>query len=212
MGSLVRVVKIGGSLLDLPDLDARLKSWLDIQTPAHHVLITGGGSLVEEVRRWNAQWPLDEKMAHWVCVDLMSATIRLFQSRFPRIPLTKEEGCLTDRLKSPGATFFDVSKWLRESEPDLPGRALPANWEVTSDSIAARLATCLGASELVLLKSCTPDRFGENILPELTASGLVDQGLGQFVAGIPQLRVVNLRLNPPEETRFRTLEPHARHL
>jgi len=33
----IRVVKVGGSLFDLPDLAERLHNWLGEQTPAHQV-------------------------------------------------------------------------------------------------------------------------------------------------------------------------------
>ena len=208
MASPLRVVKAGGSLLELPELPRRLECWLSAQAAAHHVLITGGGSLVNEVRRWNAQSPLNEETAHWVSIDLMSVTARLLQSRLPTVPLTDDQTVLRRRLDLPGATFFDVSSWLRADEPHFPGRALPISWEVTSDAIAGRLAICLQASELVLLKSRLPDEDTGNLITDLASSGLVDRAMSLLAAELPRVRIVNMRANPPAETVIRTLELH----
>ena len=72
--TIVRVVKIGGSLFDLPDLPERLWKWMAVQSPAHHVLVAGGGKLVNVVREWDRQKTLDDAAAHWMCVDLLTVT------------------------------------------------------------------------------------------------------------------------------------------
>lgn len=212
MANPVRVVKVGGSLLDLPGLEVRLQSWLDGQPAAHHVLVVGGGKLVDTVRRWNTQFPLDEETAHWICVDLMSVNSRLLQSRMPGLSLTDDVLMLKSRLEISGATFFDASSWLREYEPHLPGQTLPASWGVTSDTITGRLAVGLQASELVLLKSRLPDGNTGLSIPELVATGMVDSAFGAFVEELPKVRVVNMRVNPPTQAMIRTLEPESRNL
>ncbi len=70
----IRVVKVGGSLFDFPNLTTRLHAWLDDQAPAHHVLLAGGGALVDQVREWRAMRPLSDSAAHWMCVDLLTVT------------------------------------------------------------------------------------------------------------------------------------------
>ena len=47
---LLRVIKLGGSLLTLPDLRTRFEEWLKAQPLALNLLICGGGELVEAVR------------------------------------------------------------------------------------------------------------------------------------------------------------------
>ncbi|MEM7558752.1 MAG: hydantoinase/oxoprolinase family protein, partial [Planctomycetota bacterium] len=48
--SEVRVVKVGGSLLDIPNLGDRLASWLSQQPRAVSLFVVGGGGLVDAVR------------------------------------------------------------------------------------------------------------------------------------------------------------------
>jgi len=57
---MIRVVKVGGSLLDLPELPQKLRTWLAAQSSAHNVLISWRGPLVEQVRSWNAESAIDE--------------------------------------------------------------------------------------------------------------------------------------------------------
>jgi aspartokinase-like uncharacterized kinase len=66
---------------------------------------------------------------------------------------------------------------------------LPANWSVTSDSIAGRLAIALGADELALLKSVSPpvNRDTAHWLSELAVAGYVDSFFPKLQAEMPPL-------------------------
>ena len=198
----IRVVKVGGSLLDLPDLADRLRRWLAAQSPAHHVLVVGGGALVEQVRQWHTLQPLGEAAAHWMCIDLMTVTAHMLHDRLPEISLIEDDSLLRERLGEPSCTIFGVAAWLRQSEPNLPGYRLPTSWEVTSDSIAGRLALVLHADELVLLKSALPEQPIACDIAQLAADGLFDRALPCIAKELSALRLVNLRANPFQETTF----------
>ncbi len=196
---VIRVIKVGGSLFDLPQLPQRLRAWLDAQSPAHNVLLAGGGKLVEQVRTWNAAEPLDEADAHWMCVDLLTVTVHLLHAWLPEIPLVEGDDLLFQRVSQPGATIFGPAPWMRHSEPRLPGTRLPANWETTSDAIAGRLAAALRADELVLLKSALPRCRAADDLSALAAVGYIDSVLAQMAPGLPLMRLVDFRSEPVAE-------------
>lgn len=189
----VRIVKVGGSLFDLPDLADRLRQWLSRQSPAHHVLLAGGGSLVDQVRQWHVINPMEDAAAHWMCVDLLTATAQLLHARLPEIPLIEDDHQLRESMGIRGRTIFGPAKWMRHSEPKLPGTRLPATWEVTSDSIAARLAVVLEAEELVLIKSKLPENGADGGIRALSAAGYIDPMLANLVEKSPPIRLVNLR-------------------
>lgn len=195
----VQVVKIGGSLLDLADLSERVEKWLAIQAPAHHVLLVGGGALVDQIRHWHAIQPLDDVEAHWMCVDLMVITAKLFGTKFPSAKLIEDFGQLRDRIEEAGVTIFVTGNWLRQGEPNMPGTKLPMNWDVSSDSVAARLAIGLGTQELVLLKSTLPGLDERAGIEALGASGYVDPMLPQLAPELPSIRLVNFRETPFQE-------------
>ena len=189
----IRVVKVGGSLFDLPDLAARLRNWLLRQSPAHHVLLAGGGRLVDEVRRWNALCPLEEAVAHWMCIDLLTVTAHLLHARLPEIPLIEDDRLLCQRVGQRDCTIFVPAMWMRSGEAKLPGTPLPATWEVTSDSIAGRLSAALDACELVLMKSALPEKSPMNRVDAISAAGYVDPMLARLEAELPPIRLVDLR-------------------
>jgi aspartokinase-like uncharacterized kinase len=198
---MIRVVKVGGSLFDLPDLGERLREWLAAQPPAHNVLIAGGGPLVEQIRTWHADEPIEDAAAHWMCVDLLTVTAHMLHAWMPEIPLVEDDCLLCQRVGEPGATIFGPAPWMRHSEPGLPGTWLPSNWETTSDSIAGRLAAALLADEFVLMKSALPRRKTSRELSALAAVGYIDSVLAQMAPELPPTRLVNLRALPPIEAR-----------
>ena len=198
---MIRVVKVGGSLLDLPQLPQKLRTWLAAQPPAHNVLLVGGGPLVDQVRTWNAETGIDETAAHWMCVDLLTATAHLLHAWLPEIPLVEDDRLLCQRVGEDGATIFGPAPWMRHAEPGLPGTWLPTDWDTTSDSIAGRLAIALRADEFVLLKSELPHRRAGRELSALAAVGYIDRILAEMAPELPPTRLVNFRTVPPRQAR-----------
>jgi aspartokinase-like uncharacterized kinase len=192
---MIRIVKVGGSLFDLPELPQRLRAWLSAQSPALNVLIAGGGTLVDQVRHWHASGDIDEALAHWMCVDLLNVTARLLHARLPEFPLIEDVHIPRERAAKPGATVFSPTAWLRRIEPGLPGMRLPCTWETTSDAISGRVAVVLRADELVLLKSALPRCKEWGDLSPLADNGYIDAVLPRM-AELPPMRVVNLRASP----------------
>ncbi|MCU0880547.1 MAG: aspartate kinase [Pirellulaceae bacterium] len=187
-----RVVKVGGSLLDWPPLAERLAAWLASQPPAQTLLIAGGGNLAEAIRRADQLHGLGETAAHWLCVDALSVTARMLAAilRDARIRVTDNITELAAAL--PGTLVFDPSPFLRAAEPILPGEPLPHDWSVTTDSIAARVAECWPADELVLLKSCDPGPWTQ--FANLAECDYVDRHFPTVARRLPiPIRFINLR-------------------
>lgn len=187
----LRVVKVGGSLLDWPGLPAALRSWLAEQTPAVNVLLAGGGKLADAIRQADAAFGLGEEAAHWLCIDALGVTTKLLAAALDR---NDSLVATLDALRQPDCeklVIFDPRDFLLLDEATtLPGDVLPHAWSVTSDSIAARLAQVLAADELVLLKSADPPMGAT--LADLAASGYVD-GYFPAVGFLGRVRAVNLR-------------------
>ncbi|TWU20057.1 hypothetical protein [Bythopirellula polymerisocia] len=194
----IRVIKVGGSLFDLPDLGNRIRDWIDRQPTAYNLLVAGGGKLVEEVRAQHIQEPIDELTAHWRCIDLMTETARMLANVLPGIEILDSlpETELTTRQCT---AIFTPARWLRETEPQLPGTHLCASWDVTSDSLSARLAITCDADELVLLKSATPP---SNDLQQLADAGYVDRFLAMLENELPLMRFINLKRTSLDQSRL----------
>jgi aspartokinase-like uncharacterized kinase len=183
-----RVIKVGGSLLNLPDLGERVHRWLGQQDPAQNILLPGGGILVDAIRMQSIG---DDASDHWACIAIMNAVALTFKDQLPA------SQCITspDQLPhSNGRYVFAPEAWLRDCEPSLPGTRLIESWDVTSDSIAARLAVCIGADDFVLLKSADPP---SNDLQQLSDLGYVDKFLPKLAGELPSWRCVNMRAESP---------------
>jgi aspartokinase-like uncharacterized kinase len=190
---MLRVVKVGGSLLDWPPLAQVLPRWLARQSPARQVLVCGGGIWCDALRQAQRQFALPEQAMHWLCIEALTVTARLLTQILKLPPPETDWRRAGAATPSPGAcpaVVLDPRSFLYEDEATLPGTVLPHDWTSTSDSFAARLAEVLAADELVLLKSADPPCRD---LEELARVGYVDQHLPRALPRGMPLRLVNLR-------------------
>lgn len=191
MSVVLRVVKVGGSLFSLPDLPERLKRWLAQQPASANVLLAGGGPLADAVRQWDQRFQLGEYAAHWLCVDLLDTTAQLLHALLPESQLCRNSVSVFEQVTHDlPVIVFAPAIWLREEEAQQAASRLPCSWDVTSDSIAARLAEMLNADELVLLKSAPPPRVE---LAELSGN-YVDRHFSQIANRLARVRFVDLAL------------------
>ena len=167
------VIKVGGSLFDLPELARRLTEFLNALDRGRWLLVPGGGALVDAIRKLDATHVLGEEAAHWLALRTLSVNA-FFLSRL----LAGRRGIVSAAVDEWPAL------WRNGDVPILDAYAfaladearqdhLPHSWDVTSDSLAARVALLLGARRLILLKSTPPpkDADGLTTVPE----GIVDR-------------------------------------
>ena len=194
-----RVIKLGGSLLDWPEWVGQFRRWLAVQPPAAGVIITGGGAIVQRIRALDGAHSMSAETAHWLAVGAMSLTAAVAAELLSEAPLVRSLGQL--ELSAEALQILDVEQLLRD-EQGTAG-AMPCNWNVTSDSIAARVASRLKAGELVLLKSALPPDPATH--ESLAQRGYVDAYFPQAARWL-SVRFVNLR-----DPRFAqiTLNPTA---
>jgi 5-(aminomethyl)-3-furanmethanol phosphate kinase len=191
--AIVRVIKVGGSLLDWPQLPTALRSWLAAQQPALNILLCGCGPFGDIIRQADLRFSLGQEHSHWLCINALSLTARLLAAIIPEAPHCDRYAQLTARIAAhePGNIIFDPREFLTDHEAALPGRALSHTWSVTTDSIAARLAQVLEADELILLKSANAPHAAS--LGDLAASGFVDSHFPLATSSLRSVRLVNLR-------------------
>ncbi len=198
---IVRVVKIGGSLLDFADLPTELCKWRDAQRDGFNVFVAGGGALADAIRRMDNALQIGDVHAHWLCVRMMDVNARILSRLLNCEHITDFENLRQMQATSQGASSYvlAVQQFLKDVEPTCGGKQLPQDWSVTSDSIAARVAIALGADELVLLKSALTDAQS---LSEAVRHGYVDEYFATAASRLPSIRCVNLRCPTFREMRF----------
>ena len=189
------VYKLGGSLLSLDDLAARLRCLLRARPDDRALIVVGGGLAADVVRGWSDTHALTEVAAHWLAVRSLSLNRGLVQHLLPesREVSSRDEAFHTSDSRL--LLLLDVEACLlaAEREQRCP---LPKCWDVTADSIAAWVAHDWAAEELVLLKSVgLPNELTVN---EAAARGLIDPYFPLVAPNLPRISWCNLREAAPQ--------------
>jgi aspartokinase-like uncharacterized kinase len=183
------IIKVGGSLLETPGLGARLRAWLAGEPFARPALLAGGGALADGIRRLDAVHHFDEEAAHWLAIGGMALNARVLAALLAEGRVAGSSQEVNEALEQGCLPILDAMSFLRADEGSPA--ALPHSWDVTSDSIAARLAVLLGARTLVLLKAC-PIPPGAS-WQELADAGIVDRWFPRVAGEVGRVRAVCLR-------------------
>jgi hypothetical protein len=169
------VLKIGGSLLARSDWPRFVTALVAAAPHPARTLVVGGGPVVDGLRRIDAAAPQPDELMHHLAIEALRVTARLAAAALG-LPLS------TSAADDDKTVVLDVPAWLAR---DPIGRALPAGWQVTSDSIAARVAAATGAS-LLLAKSAAPPPCPADTsdLESVAAAGWVDDHFPVAAAGL----------------------------
>jgi aspartokinase-like uncharacterized kinase len=200
------IVKVGGSLFDLPDLRHRVRAMLRHFRAANVLLVPGGGATADAVRAFDTAHQLGEEASHWLAIQALSLNARMLQELLPEARIIREipqpDAPARDAKSAPAggsgpdenrSHFFllDALPFFHadEQRPDH----LPHRWDVTSDSLAVRAATLAEAHELILLKSVA---WEAGDWTEAARSGIVDRYFAralQLAPAVLRVRLINLR-------------------
>jgi 5-(aminomethyl)-3-furanmethanol phosphate kinase len=189
-----RMIKLGGSLLEFDRMVPQFRAWLALQPPMPSVMLVGGGRWADAVRDAYAMHPLGEEAAHWLCIRLLGITAELVSRLMPEATLVRNFGELPAAIDTNQVVIVEPEQILRHEAALLegfPAEPLPHSWDVTSDSIAARLALLMDACEVVLLKSSLPE--SRLTLQQAADTGYVDGYFPTAAAELQEIRCVNLR-------------------
>ena len=159
------VVKIGGSLETDPGLSGLLSVLVDYGG-SKIIIVPGGGRFADRVRAEQRVTGMDDATAHRLAVRGMEEYAAVLCGMDARLYPVADIG----GIRSGGATSL-VPVWLpAELLAGQPG--IPANWQVTSDSLALWFAGRIGAEAVILVKSASKRT---NNAQELAAAGYLDE-------------------------------------
>ncbi|MEM7264002.1 MAG: hypothetical protein AAF488_18600 [Planctomycetota bacterium] len=194
------VIKLGGSLIGLPDLPARLKNYLRDFSRPRSILICGGGEAVDLLRRWDRLYDVGEEQSHWIALQALACNSRVLAAALPDdLRLAKNEGDCEEAWRDQRVPIFDPHRFVADID-ELSSAPLPRRWRVTSDSIAAKMAVEFQAPEVILLKSTFPP---EGMKLETAAEeGLVDPHFPTVASKLQRVTIANLRQPEDDERRL----------
>jgi 5-(aminomethyl)-3-furanmethanol phosphate kinase len=170
------VVKIGGSLAFAPELGDWLAA-LETSGKIMPVVVPGGATFADEVRLAQKLRGFPDAFAHRMAVLAMEQYGLML--------------CALARRLVPAATPAEIAAaheakkipvWMADAmTKDRPDIA--ADWDMSSDSLAAWLARELGADTLVLVKAAPPPERSA-AAQALSDSGYVDKAFAQMARGL----------------------------
>ena len=159
------VVRLGGSLAGSDDL----RAWVEVlarEGAGRVVIVPGGGRFADQVRDAQRAWRFDDRTAHRMALLAMAQFGLAIAARSPVLAPCED-------LRAIRAALAEgrVAVWLPSWQ--LAEAAIEENWAVTSDSLAAWLTRELGATRLVIVKSCAQEAL-DGDAASLAARGVVD--------------------------------------
>lgn len=164
-------MKLGGSL----GAGDALKRWVRVVARATRpvVIVPGGGGFADAVRSAQAQHRFADAAAHRMAILAMHQTGLMLIALAPRLIAAESAG----EMRAAWAQGR-IPVWLPLRMADRDG-GIPANWSITSDGLAARLAERIGAAAVVLVKSrCAT---ASATAAQLASDGLVDEAFPGIV-------------------------------
>ncbi len=166
------VVKLGGSLGASGQLHRVLKE-LGRCRATRLVIVPGGGEYADAVRACQRRDGFSDLAAHEMALFAMRAFGRAIADLLPGAALVTHLGEVGPSLDR-GAVPVCVPV------TEILAAALPASWDLTSDSIAAWVAARLRAERLVLVKSAS--RHSSQDPRKLANDGVVDPLFPEFAS------------------------------
>jgi aspartokinase-like uncharacterized kinase len=183
------VVKVGGSLFDLPDLREHLNALLSSHSTHRILLVPGGGGMADVVRELDRRHELGQERAHWLALRALSLSAHFLEHLVPSSEVVNALADCPGVWEHGKVAILDAFAFACADEGKT--RSLPHHWDVTSDSIAARVAEVIGARSLLLLKSVDmPTGIDWN---EAGRRGLVDRYFARAVSPTVAVEAINLR-------------------
>lgn len=140
------VIKVGGSLAEYPDELKKLCHMLGTMVKTHKILVVPGGSkFADKVREFDKTYNLSDAIAHKMAVLAMDQFGLLLSHITPNsyvsYSIKEIEKYIPDMLP-----IFLPSRFIFRKDP------LDHSWDVTSDTIAAYIASVLDTKTLMLVK------------------------------------------------------------
>ncbi len=166
------IIKVGGSLAETGRLNEVLALIAQARRPV--IVVPGGGQFAEKVRDLQNALRFDDASAHRLAMLGMHQMAELYFKLEPRLaPADSIEGIA--RILAIGQIPVWLPLQMCQDDPDIP-----ADWSITSDGLAARLAERMGGLPLVLLKSIEVD--ATETPEQLAEGGVVDAAFPGIVA------------------------------
>ncbi|MGB9842618.1 MAG: delta 1-pyrroline-5-carboxylate synthetase [Candidatus Bathyarchaeales archaeon] len=140
------VIKVGGSLAEAPaQLKALCTQLSELSRKYAIMVVPGGGRFADVVRDFDRRFALSSMLAHRMAILAMDQYGLALTQLIPKSVAIDRLSEARQLAESGAAPIFLPSRLMFKEDP------LENSWDVTSDSIAAYVASRLGAAKLLLV-------------------------------------------------------------
>lgn len=167
------VVKLGGSLAKSPELP-RWIAVLRSHGSGRVVIVPGGGPFADQVREMQNHWRFPDTIAHRMAMRAMEQYGYMLTGLAPGLVPCRSEEEIREQIQHRQVPVWFPHRTVSRSDE------IPPTWDVTSDSLAAWLATRLSARHLVLVKSVRLP-YRSIAVTELSKRNVVDPAFSRYV-------------------------------
>ncbi len=176
MPTLLTVVKLGGSLSSSEQLAAWLEALAGCGGRA--VLVPGGGPFANTIRATQSKLRFTDAAAHEMSLLAMEQYGRALASIREGFQIADSARSIELALASGKVPIWAPASMVLDAED------IPANWTVTSDSLAVWLSAQINAARLLLVKrgKIAMERVQ---VTDLAALGIVDAAFPAFLTRRP---------------------------
>lgn len=178
----VAVFKIGGKILEdfenLKSTISQLEQLYDENLIDKIVIIPGGGSFANFIRKIYSELQFTEETAHWMGIISMNYNGLEISKKFPNLQVIDNY----ENLKKSSKTFciFLPYEFIKENDK------LPHSWDVTSDSISLLIAKELELNKCFLIKNVDGILNSENqVIKNISTSQFKDMMQSNKLAEFP---------------------------
>lgn len=170
------IIKIGGSLIEIPQAFKSLCLELSKIAQKHSILIIpGGGKFADIVRELDSKFNLPSLFSHRMAILAMDQYGLFLSQMIPDSRICDSFQEANKIVKSGKTVLFLPSKMLFENDPFNP------SWDVTSDSISVYLAIKMQAKKAILVTDVdgifdkNPKKYSDaKLLPEVSIQQLLN--------------------------------------
>jgi aspartokinase-like uncharacterized kinase len=171
------VIKVGGNILlnHSDSIKPLFSTIFELGKNLRVIVIPGGGSLANEVRRMHKECNLSDSTAHLMAILAMDQNAFMINQFLEGSRVVFDLSDAKRTTKGHRVAVLAPFRLMFNRDP------LPHSWNVTSDSIAGYIAKSVRAEKLILLKDvdgiCTDDPRKVNdasLIEKVTASELIE--------------------------------------
>lgn len=194
MNNKTALFKIGGKILDdfenLKYTISQLSQLYNDKVLDKIVIIPGGGTFANFIRKIYSELKFTEEIAHWMGIISMNYNGLDLNKKFPNLSVIENFEILKEKQKI--FCVFLPYEFLKENDN------LPHSWDVTSDSISLFIAKKLGLNECYLIKDVDGILDNKNqVIKDFSTSKLDDMNkLEKITEPLPESELLKKKTTP----------------